>query len=253
MFDTEDSMKIFAINSSPRKQRGNTERIVKPFLEGAQEAGASVETVYLQGMKIKPCLGCYKCWLDTPGVCVQKDDVAGLHERMRGADVIVYATPLYVFGMSAQMKLLFDRIMPEALPFIEVHDGHTTHPSRHGKGPSGMVLISNCGFHELANFDQLVDHFKIIAHHTRAKFIGALLRPEGEFLEYAEKLMPDAVNAVYAAARQAGRQLVTQGSFDEETLKAVSRQLLPLDVFIKGANEYFAQMIEKNAKKRAHA
>ena len=238
-------MKILAINSSPRKHKSNTDRILKPFLEGAREAGAETEIEYLQGKKIKPCLGCYKCWMETPGICVQKDDAAALLEKLRDSDIVVYATPLYVFGMSAQLKAFFDRIIPSALPFIELRDGHCTHPFRYERKTTGMVLISNCGFHELDNFNELVAHFKIIAHHGRMKFLGALLRPEGEFLLYAEKLMPDAAQAVYDAAREAGRQLVRDGAISDEVLKAVSRQLLTIEEFVEGANAYFEQMTKE--------
>ena len=237
-------MKILAINSSPRKQNGNTEKILKPFLEGAREAGAETEVVYLQGKKINPCLGCYKCWVKTPGVCVQKDDMAELLKKWRNADIVVYATPLYIFGMNAQLKIFFDRIIPEALPFIEVDDGHCTHPFRHKRKIAGMVVISNCGFHELDNFDEMIAHFKTIAYHGKIDFLGALLRPEGEFLQLGENLMPDAVKAIYDAAREAGRQVVKQRAISKDVLEAVSRELLPFEQFLEGANAYFKQMTD---------
>lgn len=242
-------MKIFALNASPRKGKGNTERILQPFLEGAREAGAETEVVYLHGKKINPCLGCYKCWFKSPGVCVQKDDAAALIERWRAADIVVYATPLYVFGMAAQLKLFFDRIIPEALPFIEVQDNYCSHPFRHEKKTSGMVLISNCGFHGLDNFKELVAHFKVIALHMEVDYLGALLRPEGEFLLFAEKLMPDAAQEVYTAAREAGKQLVKEGKIADEILKRVSREILPLDQFVEGANTYFKQLIAEADQK----
>jgi multimeric flavodoxin WrbA len=243
-------MKILAFNSSPRKDRGNTHRILKPFLDGARDAGAEVETVFLHGRKIKPCIGCYSCWIKTPGECVQKDEAQELLERARESDIVVYATPLYVFGMNATLKLLLDRIMPGALPFIEVGaDGHTTHPDRSPKKTTGMVVVSNCGFHELHNFNEMIAHFKIIAKHMKVNYLGALLRPEGEFLLFAEKLMPEAAKAVYQAAYNAGRELATTGAMRDETLAAVSKELMPLRQFTEGANAYFGQMIEKSRRK----
>jgi len=115
-------MKIFAVNSSPRKKKSNTDRILQPFLEGAKEAGAEVELIYLYDKKIKPCLGCFNCWLKTPGKCCQKDDMEEMLPAMMGSDVVVYATPLYVFGMTAQLKLFLDRIVPMAEPFIVLNE-----------------------------------------------------------------------------------------------------------------------------------
>lgn len=239
-------MKILALNSSPRKGRGNTERILRPFLEGARQAGAETEVVYLYEKKILPCLGCFDCWLRTPGKCCQKDDMEGLLKALTAADVAVYATPLYVFGMSAVMKLFLDRIVPLAEPFIEMTpEGRSTHPVRGGtKKSKGMVVISNCGFHELANFDELMAHFRAIAYHSRVELLGALLRPEGEFLAMAEKLMPEKAAKVYEAAREAGRQVVTAGRIFPETERAVSAEFLTREKFLEAANAYFRSRVQ---------
>jgi multimeric flavodoxin WrbA len=245
-------MRMLAFNSSPRKTKSNTNRILLPFIEGAKEAGADVDLVYLYDRNIKPCLGCYNCWLKTPGQCCQKDDMEELLPAMTGADVIVYATPLYVFGMTAQMKLLLDRIIPSAEPYIDLTDaGHCTHPSRYEKKEKGMVVVSNCGFHELDNFDEMMAHFRIICRHSRTRLMGALLRPEGEFLGMAEKLMPEKAEAIYAAAREAGRQVVRDGRIAKETEQAVAAQLLTREQFVEGANAYFRAAIERATKRTA--
>jgi multimeric flavodoxin WrbA len=117
-------MKILAINGSPRGRRSNTDRILQPFLEGAREAGAETETVYLKDLKINHCLGCFTCWTKTPGVCVHKDDMAALFPKVRQADVVVYATPLYVFTVSGLMKDFMDRLLPLADPHIVQRGAH---------------------------------------------------------------------------------------------------------------------------------
>lgn len=239
------AMKILALNSSPRKEKGNTERILRPFLDGACRAGAETEVVYLYDKKILPCLGCFHCWLRTPGKCCQKDDMGGLLKALTEADLVVYATPLYVFGMSAVMKLFLDRIVPLAEPFVVLTpDGRSTHPVRGEKKNKGMVVVSNCGFHELSNFDELMAHFRAIAYHSGVEILGSLLRPEGEFLAMAEKLMPEKVGKVYEAAREAGRQVVTVGRVTPETERAVSAHLLSREEFLKSANAYFRSRIE---------
>jgi len=232
-------VKIFAVSGSPRKSKGNTERILKPFLDGAREAGAEVELVYVTEKEIKPCRGCNACWLKTPGKCVQKDDMPELISVMRESEVFVLASPIYVGGVTGQLKTFLDRMTPVSLPFIEVVDGYSTHTKPEGSKLKGIVFVSNNGFHELYHFDDLVSHCKSIAKMLQSEFLGALLRPHGVILEIAEKLMPDKVTAVYDAARRAGKQLVEQGKVLPELEAEVAKELMPREDFVKAMNDFF--------------
>ncbi len=105
-------MRVVAINGSPRGRDGNTERILEPFLEGTRDAGAEVETIYLKDKKINHCLGCFSCWVKTPGVCVHHDDMPEILEKVIAADMLVYATPLYCYSVTGMMKDFLDRNIP---------------------------------------------------------------------------------------------------------------------------------------------
>ena len=113
-------MRIIAFNSSPRdNQTSKTELVLQKFLEGARRAGAEAETLYLRNYKIKHCLGCFSCWVKTPGRCVQKDDMAEeLFERYLSADLAVLATPLYHYNMNARMKMFIERTLPMVSPIF---------------------------------------------------------------------------------------------------------------------------------------
>ena len=76
----------------------------------AIEAGHDVEYVSLKGKSIQYCIGCLSCM--KRGCCVLKDDVADIMEKVRDAEVIVYATPIYYYEMCGQMKTLLDRLNP---------------------------------------------------------------------------------------------------------------------------------------------
>jgi multimeric flavodoxin WrbA len=78
---------------------------------GAQDAGNQAEKVALRGKKIGYCVACDYCRTHN-GICAQKDDMAGILEKMVAADVIVMATPVYFYTMNAQMKTLIDRTAP---------------------------------------------------------------------------------------------------------------------------------------------
>jgi multimeric flavodoxin WrbA len=98
--------KVLIISSSPRKG-GNSDLLCDEFARGAKEAGHEVEKIRLAEKKIGFCTGCYAC--RTFNKCFQKDDADALVEKMLAADVIVLATPVYFYSMSAQLKALIDR------------------------------------------------------------------------------------------------------------------------------------------------
>ena len=99
-------MNILIINGSPRKG-GNTELLAEAFAKGAVEHH-HVEIVSVRDYKVNPCLGCNACF-KTNGICAQKDDMVLIYEKMNQADMLVIASPVYFYGISAQLKAFIDR------------------------------------------------------------------------------------------------------------------------------------------------
>lgn len=239
-------MEILAINSSPKKGEGNTALILNPFLEGTREAGAEVEHFYTKDLKIKPCQGDYICWLKTPGKCIHKDDMEMLLPKLARADVWVFATPVYFDGISGALKNLIERMLPLIEPFYELRHGHCRKPRRTGTKSGKVVLVSNCAFWEMDNFDPLLVHIEAICKNLDREFSGALLRPHGTGMK--RMLKGDIpIDDIFIAAKEAGRQLVADGRMLPETLKAVSRNLMSLEQHMQGSNQFFQQMLN-NAK-----
>jgi multimeric flavodoxin WrbA len=100
--------KVMIAVGSPRK-RGNSSTLAAQVAAGAKASGAEVETYYLHGMNIKPCTACDGCRKKTHVDCVIKDDMQILYPKLRSADVIVVASPIYWFTFSAQTKVFIDR------------------------------------------------------------------------------------------------------------------------------------------------
>ena len=236
-------MKVLAFNSSPMMDKGNTALILTPFLDGIREAGAEVELFYTKKLKINPCQGDFNCWLKTPGECWQKDDMQMLMPKLDDADIWVFATPVYVDGVTGPMKNLIDRMLPSLLPFYELRDGHCRHPHRLGTRHGKAVLVSNSGFWETDNFDPLLVHMKAICKNFAREFAGALLRPGGPALKSMIE-MGAPVHDVLEAAKEAGHQLVGYGRMSTETLSIVSRELLPLEMFVQIVNQRFQQVLD---------
>lgn len=91
---------------SPRRQ-SNTEILLDKALEGARGAGAEVEKVLVSKLKISPCLEIYACLKD--GNCAIKDDMQLLYEKLLEADHIVFASPIFFYGITSQAKAIVDR------------------------------------------------------------------------------------------------------------------------------------------------
>lgn len=99
-------MKILILEGSPNRQ-GSSHMLAERFAKGAGEAGHEISVVQAAYSKIGPCTGCVSCGYDGP--CVQKDDMEHIRREILGADMLVFVTPLYYYGMSAQLKILIDR------------------------------------------------------------------------------------------------------------------------------------------------
>lgn len=103
-------MKKILILSTSLRKNSNSDLLARQFAQGAREAGHQVEEASLRGKDLRFCTGCLAC-LEKPA-CVQKDDANAIVEKMGRADVICFATPVYYYEMSGQMKTLLDRANP---------------------------------------------------------------------------------------------------------------------------------------------
>ena len=101
--------KILLISTSPR-MGGNSETLADVFIKGAEEAGHETKKICLYDKKIEFCKGCLGC--QTTGKCILRDDAERIIAQMKAMDVLVFATPIYFYEMSGQMKTLLDRTNP---------------------------------------------------------------------------------------------------------------------------------------------
>jgi multimeric flavodoxin WrbA len=98
---------VLILKGSPRRE-GNSAILAEQVAAGAKEAGGQVETVYLHELDIQPCDACDTCQAGDID-CVIEDDMQALYPKVRAADAVVYASPIYWFSVSAQLKLFIDR------------------------------------------------------------------------------------------------------------------------------------------------
>lgn len=99
-------MNIVVLEGSPNK-KGSSNMLAENFIRGAEENGHQVEVIDSARVKVSPCTGCVTCGYNGP--CAQRDDMEQIKSAILDADMVVFVTPLYYYGMSAQLKTLIDR------------------------------------------------------------------------------------------------------------------------------------------------
>ena len=164
--------RILILTSSPRKN-GNTNTIAHWCAQSATDAGAEVECVDIARLKYKSngCLSCYSCQESDKYECKVKDDANDILERLNDFDVIVYSTPIYMFGPSAQLKLLLDRTFS-----LVKFDPESGDPILKSTGQA-MALIATAGGGINDGLDLTDQSFKSLAAFLGNKYLS-LLVPE---------------------------------------------------------------------------
>ena len=151
-------MKIIVLMGSPNRI-GSTGILVEQFKKGAEEAGHSVEVIDVCHADIHPCIGCVKCGYEGP--CVQKDDVSMIRKKLLASDMVVFATPLYYYGMSAQLKTVVDRFCAF----------NSSLNSRHLKS----ALLTVAWNADDWTFDALEAHYKTLVRYINFRDCGMVL------------------------------------------------------------------------------
>ena len=151
-------MKIIVLMGSPNKY-GSTRHLADQFIKGAEEAGHTAEMIDVCHADIHPCTGCIHCGYE--GDCVQKDDMDIIRTKLLSADMVVFATPLYYYGMSAQLKMTIDRFCAF----------NSSLNSRHLKS----ALLSAAWNSEDWTFDALAAHYKTLVRYINFDDKGMVL------------------------------------------------------------------------------
>lgn len=220
-------MKILIINGSPKGKKSNTYRLTKAFIEGvSQKTETEFEEVIVKDKNIGTCLGCFGCWNKTPGVCVIKDDMKEVLDRILWADIIIWSFGLYFFNVPGKMKMLIDRQLPLVLPFMVSNCESGGHPTRFDMSEKRHVIISTCGFYtakeNYSSVNAMFDHF-IGKNSYETIYCG-----QGELFRI--DALHDRTDEYLGYVRQAGEEFVTNG-ISSGTREHLDELLFPREIF----------------------
>lgn len=150
--------KILILAGSPRKG-GNTDRLVEAFVKGAGD-GNEVEIISVADYKVNPCIGCNSCFTREENRCFQDDDMTKIYAKLGEADTVIIASPVYFYGISAQLKAIVDRL-------------HT--PMRNGFNIKrlGLILVGAAELPEL--FDAIITQYRLVLNFFKLEDAGMVL------------------------------------------------------------------------------
>ena len=150
--------RIVVLVGSVRRE-GNTALLAKAFAEGAGKRH-EVELVSVADYSIHPCLGCNRCYSAEGNRCVQQDDMGKIYEKLKGADTLVIASPVYFYGVSAQLKALIDRL-------------HTPMRKQFSIRRLGLILVGAAELPDL--FDPILAQYRMVLRFFGLEDIGCVL------------------------------------------------------------------------------
>lgn len=141
------------------RKNGNTARLAQSFAEGAAKNN-NVEIVSVADYNVNPCIGCNSCFTREGNQCFQDDDMVQIYEKLRNADIVVIASPVYFYGISAKLKAIVDRL-------------HTPMRTTFRIRKLGLLLV---GAAELPNlFDPIIMQYQMVLDFFRLESIGTIL------------------------------------------------------------------------------
>ena len=114
--------------------------VEKIVVEEFKKRNINGETIVLHKQEIKPCIGCFKCWVQTPGICIIDDYARNVTKTKIQSDVAVYISPVTFGGYSAELKKAIDREIGLISPFFRVYKGEIHHETRYDKYPDLLVI-----------------------------------------------------------------------------------------------------------------
>jgi multimeric flavodoxin WrbA len=134
-------MKILILNGNPSEKGKEIDGYIERLAGEIKNAGHSVQVFTLRDMKINSCVGCFNCWVKTPGLCSIKDDAREVARNYIAADHVIFCSPLIMGFVSSLLKNTMDRNLPLIHPHLEDLDGEIHHKKRYEKYPVISFLL----------------------------------------------------------------------------------------------------------------
>lgn len=223
-------MNILVLNGSP-KVKSDTMRLTRSFLSGIiAEIPCEINVVDVIQKRVLPCLGCFGCWANGDGKCVQQDDQNDILAAYVKADVILWSFPLYCYGMPSHLKAVLDRTIPLLKLRMTETDGRVQHETLVDLSKKRNLVICGAGFPDWdGNFESLRLQMQHCFSTPTLVFV-----PETPLLNIPEAA--PVANPLLARFRLAGQEYARHRSLSSETIQELETPMLPKAAYLRGVN-----------------
>lgn len=140
-------VKVLILNGNPKSELSKFDQYLVTLTQVLQSKGSDwdVQLLNLRELKLHDCIGCYSCWLKTPGICCFKDDQETILKEYIASDVVLFASPVVMGFSSSLLKRVKERLLPMVHPFLCITGDRTGHLRRYGHYPAVGLLLDGEG------------------------------------------------------------------------------------------------------------
>ncbi|MHA1259733.1 MAG: flavodoxin family protein [Candidatus Heimdallarchaeaceae archaeon] len=232
--------KVLVVNGSPKTIKSNTNFLLTPFIEGMKKAGASVDLLYASKLKIRPCIGCFKCWYETIGECFIQDDMQEIYLKLKSTDILVLATPVHS-SIPGDMQNFLNRMVPLIEPILEFRDGRTRARCHEDVNISKILAVAVSGWWEIENLNLTISVIEEVAKNYSIEFAGAIRRPHCYPLQDETEKSKEILQKL----EEVGSKFIKEGKIDQKDLDFISQPLATQEEYTKWKTNLYLKV--KNA------
>jgi hypothetical protein len=169
-----------------------------------------------------------------PGVCVQKDDMSEIYGHLKNSDILVFGTPIYLDGITSQIKAVIDRSVCCMEPFLTRDENGFTRHTFSWRMPGEFFFISTSGFPEPETFKPTIDYFKALSRNMSSKYIAGFCIPGS----IAIQMKPDVLDQKLELLETAGFEYGKNRFIDSELLERINKPIFSREEYLELAKIY---------------
>jgi multimeric flavodoxin WrbA len=177
--------KIVILNGENKASRSPLNEFIDQFEKSLFEDGMEVRSFLIRDKEVKQCVGCFDCWLKTPGVCRFKDDVEEILREVIKSDLLLFASPLIMGMYSAVLKRFQDRMLPIVHPYLALVNNECHHKKRYPKYPElGFIFDENDASPEEIENVHFIHQRIVLNIHSRLRLFESIQNKQAKELSH---------------------------------------------------------------------